>query len=50
MEEFNFQHNKPRTADAREADEHIILNKLSEKRHVIYVANIIGRHFCCFAQ
>jgi hypothetical protein len=37
MQEFNFQHNKQRTADAREADEHIILNKASKEKKARYL-------------
>jgi hypothetical protein len=37
MHEVNLQHNKQHTLDAREADEHIILNKLYTETKARYL-------------
>jgi len=37
MQEFNLQHNKRHILDAREADEHIILNKMSKETKPRYL-------------
>ena len=39
MQEFNLQHNKQHTLDARETDEHTILNKLSKGTKARYLCD-----------